>query len=105
MIVSENRRLSPITSRAGIFGTQPCWESMISGAFAQRLHLQFARELVELCNQLARQRYAVAQALIAALAAAIAGQADFVDARQALRRAQIADMAIDLGAERSERQE
>ena len=49
-------------------------------SLAQRLDLQLRRELVELRQQRRRDRHAVAQPFGAALRAAVAGQADFVDA-------------------------
>src|SRR5258707_929203 len=63
------------------------------------LHAQFPRQLIELRQQRRWQRHAVAQAFDTTGAAAVARQADVVDAWQPLREAQIGEMADGLGHE------
>src|ERR1700686_893140 len=58
-------------------------------SLAQRFYLQLRRELVELRQQCWRDRHAVAQPFLATLRAAVAGQADFVDAGEPLRQAEV----------------
>jgi hypothetical protein len=66
---------------------------------AQRLYLQLRGQFVELGEKRRRNRNAVAGPLIAAGGAAIARQADRIEAGQEPRAAQIAHMPIDFGSE------
>ena len=68
-------------------------------AHAQRLYLQLRRQFVELGKKRRGNRDTVAAALVAAGGAAVARQADRIDARQPPRMAQIADVTIDFGSE------
>src|SRR5215470_4942254 len=63
-------------------------------ALRQRLYAQLTRQLVELRHQRRGERDTVAAALGAAFAAALARQADRIDARQPRRVAQVAQMAV-----------
>src|SRR5579883_1957597 len=83
-------------------GTSP---GMTELAFADLPHAHLTRELVELRLQRIRQRNAVAQALGAAGTAALAGEADGVEAGQAVRGVQVVHVAVDLGLEGIERDE
>src|SRR5579872_4780431 len=74
-------------------------------ALAQRFHVQLGSQFVELFEELAGDRHAGMPALVAALRAAIAGQADFIDAGQPLRLAKVADMAVDFRNESRRRHE
>src|ERR1700688_154684 len=74
-------------------------------SLAQRFYLQLRRELVELRQQCWRDRHAVAQPFLATLRAAVAGQADVVNAGQPFRLAEVVHMAIDFGGEGGKRHE
>src|SRR5215467_12730539 len=96
----ERISLSPTSTPNGIPKPAPQ-----SRPLPQRRHPKFARQLVELREQRRRQRYAVAQTFDATVAAAIARQADAVNAGQPLRATQIGEMAISLGHKGRERNE
>src|SRR5260370_3678221 len=74
-------------------------------ALEQRLYLQLRRQFVELGKERRRNRDAVAGPLVAAGGAAVARQADRIDAREPPRMAQIVDVAIDFGGESLQRHE
>src|SRR5215475_14683388 len=66
---------------------------------------ELLRQRIELRQHRGQDRHAVARPLGLTLPAALAGQADGVDPRQHLRVLEIAQMPIDLGLERLQRQE
>src|SRR5262249_22656899 len=76
-----------------------------ASALPQRSDADLAGELVELGDELARHRHAVREPVGAPGAALFARQPHLVEARQRLRGAQVAQVAVDVALERVERRE
>src|SRR6516164_10839508 len=72
---------------------------------AQRLYLQLRRQFVELGKKRRRNRNTIPATLSAAGGAALARQADRIEAREKPRAAQIANVPIDFGRESLQRHE